>query len=62
MKALSRRPQHAKRPRVDHFRDDVGILNEFALMYDLKDSFPLHYVIFRQVACHLPHEANTAGW
>ena len=45
--------------RVDHFRNDTGILNEFALMYDLKDAFPLHFTVFRQVSAHLPHEANT---
>jgi hypothetical protein len=40
--------------RANRFRDEVGILNEFALMYDLKDTFPLHYIVFRQVSAHLP--------
>ena len=45
--------------RVNRFRNEAGIVNEFALFYDLKDSFPLHYTVFRQVSAHLPHEANT---
>ena len=34
------------------------LLNEFAMMWALKDRFPLHYIIFKQTACHIPHEAN----
>ena len=25
----------------------------------LRDSFPLHFRVFKQIACHLPHEANV---
>ena len=25
----------------------------------LRQSFPLHYIVFRQTAAHLPHEANS---
>ena len=39
--------------------DEAGLLNEFALLYKLRNSFPLHYIIFKQVSSHLPHEANT---
>ena len=38
---------------------DGGLLNEFAMMYHLRERFPLHYIIFKQTACHLPHEANV---
>ena len=24
----------------------------------VKDSFPLHYIVFKQTAVHIPHEAN----
>ena len=34
-------------------------MNEFALMWNLKDSFPLHYIVFKQTAVHIPHEANV---
>ena len=36
-----------------------GLLNEFKMMWALHEAFPLHYVIFKQTACHLPHEANV---
>ena len=41
------------------FRDESGIVNEFALVYHLRQSFPLHYVVFKQTASHLPHEGNS---
>ena len=28
-------------------------------MWALRASFPLHYIIFKMTACHLPHEANV---
>ena len=49
-------------------RNDVAILgsrwhpnpvNEFALVYHLRQSFPLHFIVFKQTASHLPHEANS---
>ena len=36
-----------------------GLLNEFAMMWALRETFPLHYVVFKQTACHIPHEANV---
>ena len=44
---------------IKEFRDDHGIVNEFALMYKVRDQFPLHYIVFKQTASHLPHEANS---
>ena len=41
------------------FRDAKGLLNEFAMVFSLRQAFPLHYIVFRQTACHLPHEANV---
>jgi hypothetical protein len=35
------------------------VLNEFAMMWAVRDSFPLHYTVFKQYASHLPHEANV---
>ena len=36
-----------------------GLLNEFKMMWDLRESFPLHFTVFKQTACHLSHEANV---
>ena len=36
-----------------------GLLNEFAMMWALRETFPLHYVVFKQTACHILHEANV---
>ena len=44
---------------IREFRDDEGIVNEFALVYHLRQSFPLHFIVFKQTASHLPHEGNT---
>ena len=33
------------------------LLNEFAMMWALREAYPLHYIIFKQTASHLPHEA-----
>jgi len=45
--------------KTDEFIDSTGLLNEFALMFDLKTSFPLHYFVFRQTASHVPHEGGV---
>jgi hypothetical protein len=29
------------------------------MLWDLKDSLPLHFIIFKQCASHLAHEANV---
>ena len=44
---------------IDKFRDEDGLLNEFALVWQLRDRFPLHLIVFKQTACHLCHEANV---
>jgi hypothetical protein len=36
-----------------------GLLNEFKMMWDLRESFPLYSTVFKQTACHLAHEANV---
>ena len=41
------------------FRDEAGIVDEFALMYHVRCSFPLHFIVFKQTASHLPHEVNS---
>merc|ERR1711965_122750 len=45
--------------KIDEFMDSDGIINEFALLYKQRRAFPLHYIVFKQVSSHLPHEANT---
>ena len=32
---------------------DAGIVNEFALVYHLRHSFPLYFIVFKQIASHL---------
>ena len=44
---------------VADFEDDDGLVNEFALMWKLRDSFPLHTIVFKQCASHMSHEGNT---
>jgi len=44
---------------IREHKDDEGIVNEFALMYHVRQSFPLHYIVFKQTASHLPHEGNS---
>ena len=34
------------RDRIEPFTDEQGLINEFALMWNLKSSFPLHYIVF----------------
>ena len=38
--------------------DEDGLLNESALMWELRERFPLHFIAFKRTACHLPHEGN----
>jgi hypothetical protein len=35
------------------------LLNEFAMMWELRKRFPLHFIVFKQTDCHLSHEANV---
>ena len=44
---------------IEEFTDRDGVVNEFALMYRMRNSFPLHVHVFRQVSSHMGHEANT---
>ena len=36
-----------------------GMLNEFKMMWQLRQQFPLHLVVFRQTASHIPMEGNV---
>ena len=29
------------------------------MMWELRKRFPLHFIVFKQTACHLSHEANV---
>ena len=44
---------------VELFRSADGLLNEFKMMWELRARFPMHFLVFKQMACHLPHEANV---
>lgn len=39
----------------------VPVLNEFHMMWTLRDKFPLHFIVFKQTASHIPHEVCTPG-
>lgn len=46
------------REAYSEFMDEkTALLNEFAMMWHLRNKFPIHYIVFKQVACHPPHEA-----
>ena len=51
----------ARLPRADYaaYYDKDGLLNEFEIMWVLRDKFPLHFIVFKQTACHLAHVANV---
>ena len=44
---------------IDKYRAANGLLNEFKMAWDLRDRFHLHFIVFKQTAVHLPHEANV---
>lgn len=41
----------------EKFISTDGLLNEFAMMWSIREAFPLHYIVFKQTASHLAHEA-----
>ncbi|KAL1525059.1 hypothetical protein AB1Y20_019932 [Prymnesium parvum] len=46
------------REAYSEFLDEkTALLNEFAMMWRMRNKFPIHYIVFKQIACHLPHEA-----
>ena len=44
---------------IRSFKDDDGIVNDVALIYSVRNSFPLHYIVFKQLASHISHEGNN---
>ena len=45
--------------KVNEFRDDDGLVNEFALLWNVRIQFPLHFTVFKQVSSHMAHEGNS---
>jgi len=45
--------------RVDAYREDCGMINEYKLLFDMRQEFPLHFFLFRQTCVHIAHEANA---
>ena len=45
--------------KIKEVTDDDGVVNEMALLFSLRATFPLHYCVFKQVVSHLCHEGNT---
>ena len=44
---------------IAEFKDEDGLINEFKLLYALRNRFPIHFSLFKRLAAHLPHEANA---
>ena len=44
---------------IKQFTDQDQLLNEFALVFFLREQFPIHYLLFKRLAAHLPHEGNA---
>lgn len=42
-----------------HTCAETSLLNEFAMVSEVKTKAPLHYCLFRQVSSHLAHEGDT---
>jgi hypothetical protein len=34
------------------------LLYEFIMMWELRELFPMHFIVFKQTVCHLSHKAN----
>ena len=45
--------------RVKKHTGAEGLVNELALIFELKPDFPLHFSVFKQVSSHRPHEGNA---
>ena len=43
----------------EHLDSDTGLVNEFSLLYSVRQQFPLHYILFRMGTSHLAHEADS---
>ena len=55
----AKRWENLSQEHYQAFIGEDGLLNEFAMMWALRERFPLHLVVFKQTACDLPHEANV---
>ena len=47
------RPEPARAPPEDinEFQCPDGLLNEFKMFWHLRHRFPLHFLVFKQIAC-----------
>lgn len=46
--------------KVEEYRDsETGQVDEFKFWFAVRKDFPIHYFVFRQVAVHVPTEANA---
>ena len=44
---------------IDTFKDKDGLVDEFKLLFSLREQFPIHFALFKRLAAHLCHEANA---
>ena len=44
---------------IKPFMDRDGLLDEFKLLFSLRDQFPIHFTLFKRLASDLSHEANA---
>lgn len=50
---------HISHDRIASFKDSLGLVDEFKMLYALRSEAPLHYALFKQVSSHLAHEGNA---
>ena len=50
---------HISQDRIASFKDSLGLVDEFKMVYALRSEAPLHYALFKQVSSHLAHEGNA---
>ena len=44
-------PARALPEEINEFRCPDGLLNEFKMFWHLRHRFPLHFLVFKQIAC-----------
>ena len=45
--------------RINPFKDENGMIDEYKMIFSLRDEFPLHYQLFRRMNSHISSEANA---
>lgn len=51
--------KHMPRETFKKYEESDSLLNEFQMMWELREQFSLHFIVFKQCAVHLAHEGNV---